>query len=308
MDLLTRTEIESLAEPGSGDTQVSLYMPTHRFGSDTAADAIRWKNLLKGASDALIERGTSKVDTKALLAPATALLDDAMSWQYMSNGLAVYLQPGWNHTYRVPFAVPEIATVGDQLTITPLLRATSRGDHFLILTVSQRHVRLLEATRDAIEEVELREVPTSLRDVVDAPDPRSDTMARSLAGGSAGPAVFYGHGAADDEFKTDETVKFFRQVATGLHEYLVDQDLPLVLFGLEAPTALFRDVFSYAHLTDDSVRQNPDQLDAQALHAAAWPVVAEHFAADKQSLIDRFQSLNGTGQASADPVRAAASA
>ncbi|MEO6988079.1 MAG: hypothetical protein ABI239_05460 [Aquihabitans sp.] len=304
MDLLTSNELAAVAARRDDVPAVSMFMPTHRFGSsDTAADAIRWKNLLKGTNDALIARGTSRVDTEALLAPATALLDDAMSWQHMSDGLAVFLQPGWQSIYRVPFAVPEIATIGDRLTISPLLRATSRGDHFLILTVSQRRVRLLEATRDTIERVELREVPTSLRDVVEAHDPRSDTMARSLAGGSSGPAVFYGHGAADDEFKTDESIKFFRQVATGLHEYLADQDLPMVLFGLEAPTALFRDVFSYAHLTKDSVRQNPDQLDAEALHKAAWPVVADHIATAKQGLIDRFHALNGTGQASADAAR-----
>lgn len=304
MDLLTSNELATIAARQEGGPAVSMFMPTHRFGSDTAADPIRWKNLLSRTTETLAKRGTSKVDIEALLAPATSLLDNAMSWQHMSNGLAVYLQPGWHRTYRVPFTVPEIATVGDQLTISPLLRATSRGDHFLILAVSQRRVRLLEATRDTVEEVELREVPTSLRDVVDAPEARSDTMARSLAGGSSGPAVFYGHGAADENFKTDETVKFFRQVATGLHEYLADQDLPMVLVGLDAATAIFRDVDTYPHTAADSARQNPDQLDAEALHTAAWPVVDKHFADAKQGLVDRFQALNGTGQATADPARA----
>lgn len=303
MDLLTTNELAAIAARREDRPAVSLFMPTHRFGSDTAADAIRWKNLLRATHDTLIARGTSRADTEALLAPATSLLDDALAWQYMSSGLAVYLEPNWHRTYRVPFAVPEVATVGDHLAITPLLRATSRGDHYLILTVSQRHVRLLEATRDTIEEVELREVPTDLRDVIEPPEPRSDTMARSLAGGSSGPAVFYGHGAADENFKTEETTKFFRQVATGIHEYLRDQEMPMVLVGLEAATAIFREVNPYPHLTDDSVRQNPDQLDAMALHAASWPVVAEHFAAAKQRLIDRFDELNGTGQASADPAR-----
>ena len=304
MDLLTSNELAGIAGRREGTPAVSLFLPTHRFGSnDTAGDAIRWKNLLSATTDALLERGTSRVDVDALLEPAIALRDQAIEWQHMSDGLAVYLEPGWHRTYRVPFSVPEIATIGDRLTISPLLRATSRGDHFLILTVSQRHVRLLEATRDTVEEVELRDTPTSLRDVVDAPEPRSDTMARSLAGGSSGPAVFYGHGAADEHFKTDETIKFFRQVATGLHEYLAEQDLPLVLVGLDAATATFRDVFPYAHLTHESVRKNPDQLDAEALRSAAWPVVAERVAVAKQALFDRFEALHGTGQASADATK-----
>lgn len=303
MDLLTSDELATMATRREGRPAVSLFMPTHRFGSDTAADPIRWKNLLAGATDALLERGFSRTDVVALMAPATALLDDAMSWQYMSDGLAVYLLPGWHRIYRVPFAVPEIATIGDHLSVSPLLRAASRGDHFLILTVSQRRVRLFEATRDTVEEVELRETPTSLRDVIEAPQPRSDTMARSLAGGSSGPAVFYGHGAADENFKSEETAKFFRQVATGLHEYLTDQNLPMVLVGLDATTAIYRDVDTYPHTVHDSVSHNPDQLDAEELHRAAWPVMADRVDATKAALADRFEALHGTGQASADPMK-----
>lgn len=300
MDLLTANELQALAEQRDPEPAVSLFMPTHRFGSDTTADPIRWKNLLTATADALEARGMKVAERDALLAPATAMLTDALGWQYMSDGLGVYLRPGWHRTYRVPFRVPEVATIGDRLTISPLLRATARGNHFLILTVSQRRIRLLEATRDTVEEVELHEVPTSLRDVIEAPDPRSDTMARSLAGGSAGPAIFFGHGAADDNFKVEETTKFLRQVASGLHEYLTDQHLPMVMVGLERTTAIFRDVSDYPHLMDDSVRQNPDQLTPQELLAAAWPVVHELFTAAKQGLADRFTALHGTGQASSD--------
>lgn len=303
MDLLTKSELNALASRKEQRPAVSLFMPTHRFGSDTVADPLRWKNLLTGATDALGKRGLHKNEIDELLAPATMLLDEAIAWQYMSDGLAVYIEPGWDRTYRVPFQVPEIATIGNRLTICPLLPATSRGNHFLILTVSQRHIRLLEATRDSAEEVELRELPTSLLDVIEAPDPRSDTMTRSLAGGSSGPAVFYGHGAADDDFKTEETTKFFRQVAAGLHEYLADQHVPMVLIGLERATSIFREVCPYAHLTTDSVRQNPDQLTLEELHRAAWPVVAEQFAASKRALGDRFEALHGTGQASTDPIQ-----
>ncbi len=300
MDLLTNTELNALAHRDTEQPAVSMFMPTHRFGSDTAADPVRWKNLIAGTSDALGKRGMHKKDIDKLLAPATRLLEDAISWQYMSDGLAVYIEPGWDRTYRVPFEVPEIATIGDRLTISPLVRATSRGNHFLILTVSQRHIRLLEATRDSVEEVELREVPTSLLDVVEPPEPRSDTMARSLAGGSSGPAVFYGHGGADDNFKAEETTKFFRHVAAGLHEYLVDQHKPMVLVGLERATSAFREVFPYPDLTAQTVRQNPDQLSLDQVHAAAWPVVAEQFEAAKRALGERFEALIGTGQASSD--------
>lgn len=300
MDLLTIKDLKVFAERADGQAAVSMFMPTHRFGSDASADPVRWKNLVGATADALSARNMHKTDIDALLGPATSLLSDAMTWQHMSDGLALHVQPGWHRMSRVPFPVPEVATVGDRLAVSPLLRATSRGSHFLILTVSQRRVRLLEATQDSVEEVELRDLPTSLRDVVDAPEPRSDAMARSLAGGSSGPAVFYGHGAADDQFKTEETRKFLRQVTAGLHDLLAGQHLPMVLVGLDANTAIFRDVNTYRHVVDEAVRQNPDQRSAPELHALAWPIVAERLAAVRAGLAQRFEALNGTGQASAD--------
>lgn len=309
MDLLTGAELSVLAGRPATEATVSLFVPTHRYGADTAGDPVRFKNLVAATSDVLATRGMAPRAIQDLLAPAHGLLQDAITWQYMNDGLALYAEPDWSRVLRVPFAVPEVATVGQRPAISPLLRATSRGDHFLILTVSQRHIRLLEATRDSAGKVELRDdVPTSLLDVIEPPEPRSDTMARSLRGGSSGPAVFYGHGAADDTYKTEETVRFFRQVAGGLHDYLHDQHLPLVLVGLERATASFREVFSYPHVCADAVDTNPDQLDLPGLHAAAWPVVAELFRTNRDALAARFAALHGTGQASSDPDEIATAA
>lgn len=309
MDLLTGSDLDALASRPATDATVSLFVPTHRYGQDTAADPVRFKNLVLAVSDALRANGTAPRAVTDLLAPAHALIKDAITWQYMSDGLAVYLEPGWSRTHRVPYAVPEVATIGRAPAISPLLRATSRGNHFLILAVSQRRIRLLEATRDSAEEVELRDdVPTSLLDAIEPAEPRSDTMARSLRGGSSGPAVFYGHGAADDDFKSDETVKFLRQVAAGLHEYLAGQHVPMVLVGLERATSAYRAVARYPHIAESSVTRNPDQLDLGELHAAAWPVVAQGFLDARSGLAARFEALHGTGQASSDPDEITAAA
>src|SRR5665811_2450745 len=77
----------------------------------------------------------------------------------------------------------------------PLLRLLSGDEHFLLLALSQRRVRLLEGSRDRVEELELGEVPSSLLGVTEPAEPRSHTMARPLsAAGRGGPAVFYGYG------------------------------------------------------------------------------------------------------------------
>jgi hypothetical protein len=118
--------------------------------------------------------------------------------------------------------------------------------------------------------------------------------------GRGGRAIFYGHGAADEEFKQNEVERFMREVADGLDGYLSGLDLPMVLVGLEQVVSTYRSVNSYRHVLDDAVVQNPDELSPEELHAAAWPVVAERLREDQERLVARFAELHGTGMASAD--------
>lgn len=300
MDLLTTTDLKALTRPDLREPAVSLFMPTSRVPANPQADPLRWKNLLTAVASSLDDAGADRGSAEALLAPAWELHTDQSAWRYMSDGLAMFLRAGWHRIYRVPVDVPEVAAVGDRFLVSPLLGAISSEDHFLALTVSQRNIRLLEGTRHRLEIVELPDVPMDLRDVIEAPEPRSATMTRSLGGGRPGPAVFHGHGAADDDFKNEEVVRFFRRVVEGLHPYLADQDLPMVLVGLDRNIGLFREVNTYRNVLGQAVSSNPDHLSADELHDAAWPIAAEHFAQAKHAAIERFEQLHGTGLASAD--------
>ena len=139
MDLVTRADIDVLAEPGGGDTQISLFMPTHRFGRGIEADRLGWKNLVDGVEAALVER-LRRPDLESLLAPARELQEDGMAWQHMSDGLAMFLRPGWERTFRVPAPMPALATVGDHLVLGPMLRQSETRETALPASVSRLQV------------------------------------------------------------------------------------------------------------------------------------------------------------------------
>lgn len=300
MDLVTRADIDVLAEPGGGDTQISLFMPTHRFGRGIEADRLGWKNLVDGVEAALVER-LRRPDLEALLAPARELQEDGMAWQHMSDGLAMFLRPGWERTFRVPAPMPALATVGDHLVLGPMLRLLSGDEHFLLLALSQREIRLMEGSRNTVEAVHLGDVPTSLTEAVEPQEARSDAMARPAASaGRGGPAVFFGHGAGDDHHKNAEVVRFLRLVSTGMHDVLTTQTSPMVLAGLEHLVSTYRDVNRYPYLVEDAVDRNPDQLTPEELHELAWPLIEQRLRAERSRVIDRFHELHGTGRVSAD--------
>ena len=310
MDILTRADLDDLARQNDASAHVSLFLPTHRLGSEDRTDPVRWKNLLTSTESALADRGLRRGEVEELLGPARMLQEDALAWQHMSDGLAMFLRPGWHSSYRVPVSLPELATVGERFVTGPLMRVVTRDSHFLLLALSQRHVRLFEGNMQRLEELELRDVPGSLRAVVEAPQPRADSMARTLSSGGrgGGRAVFYGYGAADGNFKKEEMHEFLRQVANGLGEYLRGESLPMVLVGLAETVAAYRAVSSYPHVLEEEVRTNPDQLGPEKLHEAAWPVIEVALDGERLRAMDRFGALHGTGQASDETAQIAEAA
>ncbi len=301
MDLVTRADLEMLTRTDDGGEHICMFLPTHRSGADVQGDPLRFKNLLAGVESALTEQGVRPRQIEDLLFPARALQRDAMAWQYMSDGLAMYLRPGWSKVFRVPMTLPEVATVGNRFVIGPLLRLLSGDEHFLVLALSQRMVRLFGGSRDRIEELELGAVPTSLLDVTEPAEPRSDAMARPVSpAGRGGPAIFYGYGARDSSDTKEDVRWFLRQVADGLRDYLGNQDLPMVLVGLTEVVAMYRGLNDYPHVLADAVERNPDDLSAAELHEIAWPVIAGILEERARGALAQLAELQDTGRVSID--------
>ncbi len=301
MDLLSRAELVALAQSRGTGPAVTLYMPTHRAGEAVQGDSLRWKNLVNGVAPRLAEEIGTR-DAERLLAPARELQADDRAWQHMSDGLAMFLRADTHETFRVPAPLPELATVGDRWVVSPLMRLLSGDERFLVLALSQGGVRLLEGSRHAVEEVQLDDVPTSLRDVAQARGDAPAPMARpSSTASRGGPAVFYGHGATDERARDEDVRRFLRQVSTGLREVLASQGAPLVLVGLDRLVAVFREVNTSPDLMDEAVLQDPGQLSTAELHAKAWPLVEQRLREQRSAVMERLGELRGTGRASSDP-------
>lgn len=303
MDLLTKADVDRIASVDAGHVHISLFIPTHRFGEGVEQDRIRWKNLLVETDNALRRSGMRAPEAAELLAHAWEIHDDALFWTYMSDGFAYYAGPSWRQYFRVPIPLPEVGVIGDRFVVGPILRMLTRDSRFLLLSLSQNQIRMFEGSRYRIDELQLRDVPTSLRDVIEKAGPRSEAMARPAApqgGHGNGSAVFYGHGAADEHFKKDEVEEFFRVVEAGLQDYLHDEQIPMVLAGVDYLIPIYRQVNSYRHVVPEPVTGNYDQSSAAELHSRAWPIVEEMLRDEERRTAGRVHELLGTGLASTD--------
>jgi hypothetical protein len=298
MDLLTRNEIEGLARD-TGGTHVTLCMPTHRAGPETEGDPIRWRNLLSGVEAELVETGLSRAEAQELLAEAWELQRDSLAWQHMSDGLAVFLSASGMRLYRLPVSLPELAAVGERFVLGPVLPLLG-DEHFLVLALSQRQVRVLEGSRQRVEELHLPQVPESFDEVFEPDEPRSDSMARPVSPGRSGPSVYYGTAGPDGTERKVEVTSFFREVADGVHDHLAGRSLTMVLAGLPESVAAYRSVNRYAHVADHAVESNPDDLSAEELHDRAWPIIQARLAEADLRTTDHLQQRLGTGKATTD--------
>lgn len=292
---------------GSRPPCISLYQPTHRSWPERRQDSIRFRNLLSDVQESLHKRYDS-AEIESLLEPFAALAKDEAFWTRTLDGLAVLAAPEIFRVYRLQRPVPELAVVADSFHTKPLLRILQSADRFQILGVTRDRIRLFQANRDAVDEIEpAAGVPRTLTDALgeEVTDPR---LTVSSYGGAEGPAMRHGHGGRKDQVDLDAE-RYFRAVDTAvMEEHSKVSELPLLLVALGENQGIFRRVSRNPRLMKDGIDANPDALPPDELRARAWSIVEPHYLSRLHGFVDRFQERHGKGLGTDDIEQAAEAA
>lgn len=296
MTVPTRADLLSLTEVHTQPC-LSIYMCTDRVGAETQQNPIRLKNLLRQAEERLVSAGTRGPEARAMLAPAYDLLDDSPFWRHMSDGLAIFLSRDFFRSFRVPLNVDEEVIVNNRFYIKPLLPLLVGDGQFYLLALSQGGVRLFQGTRDGMSPVELRNVPANLRESTHTDEPGGNLQFHTLAQQTGGPnseraGMYYGTDMDDNNLKR-EIVQYFHEVDRGLRETIQNEQVPLVLAGVEYLLPMYREANSYPTLLNRDLPTGTDLLGADELRQRAWPLVEPLFTANRRKAIELFRQLNG---------------
>jgi Bacterial archaeo-eukaryotic release factor family 3 len=294
-DLLRREDVRELIERAGGG--VSVFLPAHRISQESGQDRIRLKNLLDEAEEQQVAGGLRRPAARAVLTPGRELLQAGRFWSYQSDGLALFLAPGWSRVFRLPLDLPELLVVADRFHVKPLLPLLADDQRFYVLALSQNEVRLLEGTRQSIDDVTLDHVPENLAAVLKYDDLEKELLlhiAGSHGPGRRGPAVFHGHGAGGEVDKV-LLERFLRSVDEGLREILRDEHAPLVLAGVGYEQAMFREITRYRHVLEQGIEGNPETLSRAELHERARALVEPVFTQARQQAAQRYRDAAGRG-------------
>ena len=274
---------------------VSLYQPTHRRHPENQQDPIRFRNLTRSMEQSLRQKYTTR-EVSPLLKPFQALVEDQEFWNHTLDGLAVLGAPGLFRVYRLQRLVPELVVVADSFHIKPLIRIVQSADHYQVLGLNRREVKLFEGNRDVLDEIEPAPgVPRTISDALGEELTEPHLTVASYGTGAAGPAMRHGHGAKKDEVDLDAE-RFFRAVDRAvLEHHSKTSGLPLIVAALPEHHSIFRQVSHNPFLLSKGIDVYPDDLTIDALRDRAWRVVEPEYLARLASLVEEFGRAKSKG-------------
>lgn len=296
MDILKPQDVEDLIET-TDKWCVSIYMPTHMTGREQQQDPIRLKNFLSQAHDQLVAHKVRHPDAQALLQPAENLLNDSYFWQHQSHGLAIFLSSDGVKIYRLPIEFEPLLVISHHFHIKPLLPLLSQNGQFYILALGLNQLRLLLATRDTVEEMELVDVPTNMEETVvgDAEESPVDFHVSYHNPHNSGSStlIFHGQGNQSQEEKNPKVLRYFHLVDRGLNTLLEGEIKPMITVGLDYLLPIYQEANTYPYMLKEGVSGNAEGVKISELHQRAWEKLAPIFAEDKKEHRQRFLELAG---------------
>jgi hypothetical protein len=127
MEIPSTSELRVLLEQHNGPC-ISMFLPTHRAGTETHRDPLRLRNHIRAAENRLLLDHLRTTQVEHLLQPIQALLEDESFWLHPGDGLALFRSPDTFRTYWLPSSFKEQVVVTDHFYLKPLLPFLSKDE------------------------------------------------------------------------------------------------------------------------------------------------------------------------------------
>jgi hypothetical protein len=291
VDYFGRDQLKELFQVDTAPA-VSIYMETHRKGSEVAAQPLRLRAAIEEARGILSSDGTDGGDD--VLAPLEALIGDRDFWRHQADGLALFASREIGRLYRLPVQMPDMVVVGPTFHTRPLIEFLQAPERFWVLSVTQKEVRMWEGSISGIAPVDLATVPSSLREALGTEVVVDRLNLRSPRGRGLAP-VFHGHGAGKDDTKQD-LEKFFRAVDAGVRELLADEIGPIILAAVDYYHPIYRSISKLENLATAGIVGSVSGWDEGRIHAATWPIAQKSVEGKLNVALDLWEKSYGRGK------------
>ncbi|HVS19634.1 MAG TPA: hypothetical protein VMT18_13605 [Planctomycetota bacterium] len=288
---------------------ISLYQRTHRRHPENQQDPIRYRNQLRDVEESLLEL-YPKRDVKERLLPFQALDGDEIFWNHRTEGLAILASADEFQIIDLQRPVENLVVVADSFHVKPLLRVLQSADRYQILCLNRHEARLYEGNRDALDAVELPNVPSTITEALgtELTEPHLTVASYGKGAGKGGKESYHGHGGKQAEVDIDME-RFFRVVDRAILEHHSQTSgLPLMLAALPQYHAPFRKLSDNPYLMEGGIEMATEDLEIDALRRMAWQHVEPLYLQKLTKLVEDFEVARSRDLGSDDLAQVAQAA
>lgn len=244
-----------------GYPNLTIILPTHRTAPDNRQDPVRLKNLISEATNRLLSE-FGKREVEALLKRLEDLAG-GIDFNRTLDGLALFVNQDFARAFHLPFTVKERVIIDETFATRDLVYALNHSMRYWVLVLSEKPTRLYEGTNDSLEEVQEKGFP----------------MVHEGPGGEA--PLPGGFGVQRSAYRDEYFQKFLRKIDASLKDMLAQDDLPVVLVGVDRHLAFFNDLTAHKNSIIGSVTGNHDKTSPHELGKLVAPVL-ETYLNDKR--------------------------
>jgi hypothetical protein len=142
-------------------------------------------------------------------------LVEHLDYQYMTEGLAIYVNKDFARAFSLPFKPAEQVVVDETFATRNLVLALSRTQRYWLLALSENATRLFEGVRDSIVEITEGGFPMTNE------------------GPGAATRLPGGQGINRSAYRDEKDHEFYASVDAAFKEFMIDDELPFVVAGVD---------------------------------------------------------------------------
>jgi hypothetical protein len=229
---------------------------------------MRLKNLINEATSRLLGE-FSKREVEALLKRLEDLVS-TIDFDHTLDGLALFVNQGFARASILPFKVRERVIIHETFATRDLVFALNHSIRYWVLALSEKPTRLYEGTNDALVEIQDKGFP----------------MVHEGPGGEA--PLPGGFGIKKSAYRDEYFEKFLRKVDAGLKDALAEDDLPVILIGVDRHLAFFKEVTDHQNSIIGTVTGSHDKTSPYELSKLVVPLLEVHQAERRRNAMTQL--------------------
>jgi hypothetical protein len=192
--------------------------------------------------------------------------------------------------------------MGPSFFLNPLIPLMTTREYFYLLVISKKQSKLFKVDAFGIQYIDIPEIPNGIDDVVHFEEKDDQQLWRTGSSGGGGGANYHGIGAGKPDEKENIALYLEEVDETIWKEILHDENVPLLLAGVDYLLPIYKSVTDYNHVCEQTLIGSYEHEDVRTLHQKALELMTPYFQGRHQKPLTNYANQSATDLTSSIPA------